>query len=74
MPGLKPAQPTLPGARLQPGVPASPPAGQARLSFLTAQGLSFGQAPLQALATDPLAGPVLMAGTALMAKLVEMAQ
>lgn len=49
------------GERLPP-----PPAGQARLSFLMAGQLYLGQGPLEALAADPVAGPVMGAATDLL--------
>lgn len=53
------------GDRLPP-----PPAGQARLTFLVGGDIYFGQAPFQALAADPMAGPVLSTATALLTALV----
>ena len=53
------------GDRLPP-----PPTGQARLTFLVGGDLYFGQAPFEALAGDPLAGPVLNSATALLSALV----
>jgi hypothetical protein len=53
------------GDRLPP-----PPTGQARLTFLVGGDLYFGQAPFDALANDPLAGPVLNTATALLSALV----
>jgi hypothetical protein len=38
----------------------------ARISFLVADGLYFGEAPLNNLFNDPLAAPALQAATALM--------
>jgi hypothetical protein len=53
------------GDRLPP-----PPTGQARLTFLVEGELYFGQAPFEALAADPMAGPVLSTATALLTALV----
>ena len=53
------------GERLPP-----PPAGQARLTFLTGGQLYFGQGPFGALAADALAGPVLAAATTLLSGVV----
>lgn len=53
------------GDRLPP-----PPVGQARLTFLVGGDLYFGQAPFEALAADPMAGPVLSTATALLSALV----
>jgi len=50
--------------------PPAPPAGQMRISFLTPSGLHFGQAPVQALASDPLGGRVVQLATALMQELI----
>ncbi|MBN8863218.1 MAG: hypothetical protein J0H92_07590 [Sphingobacteriales bacterium] len=49
----------------QPRRPAPAP-GMARISFLVADGLYFGEAPLNNLFNDPLAAPALQAATALM--------
>jgi hypothetical protein len=38
--------------------PGPPPSGQMRISFLTPSGLHFRQAAIEALPSDPLAGPV----------------
>jgi hypothetical protein len=43
------------------------------VSLLTPSGLHFGQGPLGALSTDPMAAPIFEAGTALMLALVERA-
>ena len=53
------------GDRLPP-----PPTGQARLTFLVGGDIYFGQAPFEALAADPMAGPVLSTATALLTALV----
>lgn len=53
------------GDRLPP-----PPTGQARLTFLVGGDIYFGQAPFEALASDPMAGPVLNTATALLSALV----
>ena len=44
--------------------------GQARLTFLVGGDIYFGQAPFEALAGDPMAGPVLNTATALLSALV----
>ncbi|MBP7558174.1 MAG: hypothetical protein KA821_17990 [Chitinophagaceae bacterium] len=49
----------------QPRRPAPAP-GMARISFLVADGLYFGEAPINNLFSDPLAAPALQAATALM--------
>jgi hypothetical protein len=54
--------------------PEPPPSGQARLCMLAPGGLFFGQAPLQALMTDSLAGPAMTAATRLMQALIEKAE
>ena len=51
--------------------PAPPPVGQVRLNVLAPSGLHFGQAPFEVFAKDPLAGPVIHAGIALMQALIE---
>jgi hypothetical protein len=53
------------GDRLPP-----PPTGQARLTFLVGGDIYFGQGPFEALASDPMAGPVLNTATALLSALV----
>ena len=50
--------------------PAATPKGQARINMLTPSGLHFGQAPLEALATDQLGGAVITTATQLMASLI----
>jgi len=48
-----------------------PPAGDMiRLNFLTPTGLHFGQGSLQAIAQDPMSGPVFLAGAHLMQALI----
>lgn len=54
----------------QPRRPA-PAAGMARISFLVADGLYFGEAPINHLFADPLAAPALQAATALMQWLID---
>jgi hypothetical protein len=49
-----------------------PRKGNVRISFLVADGLYFGEGPIDALFRDPLAGPVLNAATALMVYLTDM--
>jgi hypothetical protein len=44
-----------------------------RMSFLTPSGLHFGQAPMDQLSGDPLAGPVIAAGIELMQAMIEKA-
>jgi hypothetical protein len=51
--------------------PPAPPQGQARINMLTPSGLHFGQAPLQALSSDSLAGPIMAAGFELMQELIK---
>jgi hypothetical protein len=48
-----------------------PRKGNVRISFLVADGLYFGEGPIDALFSDVLAGPVLNAATALMVYLTE---
>lgn len=55
----------------QPRRPA-PASGMARISFLVADGLYFGEAPLNNLFSDPLAAPALQAATTLMQFLTSM--
>lgn len=50
--------------------PGIPPEGHARLNFLTPSGLHFGQAPMDALSADPMGGPILQRGAALMQALI----
>jgi len=50
--------------------PPAPPTGQMRISFLTPSGLHFGQAPMQALTSDPLGGRVVQLATTLMQELI----
>jgi hypothetical protein len=54
--------------------PPAPPKGQARINLLTPAGLFFGQAPMQALSTDSLAGPAMAAATHLMKALIAIAE
>lgn len=51
--------------------PPAPPAGSMRISVLTESGLHFGQGPMGAFGSHPMAAPVLDAGVALMGALVE---
>ena len=53
-----------------PNASALPPAGQARMSFLTPSGLHFGQGALDALSRDPLGGRVIQLATDLMRALI----
>jgi hypothetical protein len=53
--------------------PVSPPSGQVRLSFLTPSGLHFGQGPMNGLASDALAGPVIQSAIRLMQALTRKA-
>jgi hypothetical protein len=53
----------------EPRLPA-PPDGQVRLNFLSPAGLHFGQGAFEVLANDPMASPVINAGTALMQRLI----
>lgn len=50
--------------------PPAPPAGQARISLLVASGLHFGQGAFEALANDPIGGPVIALATQLMQELI----
>jgi len=50
--------------------PGPPPEGQARISMLTPSGIHFGQAPLDALAGDPMGGRVIGAAINLMQALI----
>lgn len=54
--------------------PEPPPAGQMRINILTPAGLMFGQAPMNALAADRMAGTMVNAATTLMKDLVERAR
>jgi hypothetical protein len=49
---------------------ARPAAGNIRMTFLVADGLYFGEGPFEALAKDPIGGPVVAAATKLMQFLV----
>jgi hypothetical protein len=51
--------------------PAAPPAGYAAIWLLADGGIHLGAGPFQTLATDPLGGPVIGAGTDLMRQLIE---
>ena len=51
--------------------PAAPPPGYATIWILTDNGIHLGAGPFQTLATDPLGGPVIAAGTDLMRQLIE---
>lgn len=46
--------------------PDAPPNGVVRLNFLTPSGLHFGQGPMNAIAADPMGGPVLSSAFQLM--------
>ena len=46
--------------------PGPPPKDQMRLSFLTPSGIHFGQAPINTLAADPMAAPVVRLAADLM--------
>ncbi|MEP7258996.1 MAG: hypothetical protein ABI687_11415, partial [Flavitalea sp.] len=50
--------------------PASPVAGNARLSLLTSRGLHFGEAPQMTLFKDPLAGKTMYAMLGMMETLI----
>jgi hypothetical protein len=56
------------------GRPGIPPEGHVRLNFLTVSGLHFGQAPMNTLSSDPMGGPVLARGAALMQAMIEKSQ
>jgi hypothetical protein len=47
-----------------------PPMGHARVNMITPGGLHFGQAPSDALFKDPMGGPLLAAGAALMQEMM----
>jgi len=49
------------------GIPAD---GSVRINMLTPSGLHFGEGPFDVLARDPMGGPVIAAGTALMQALI----
>jgi hypothetical protein len=49
-----------------------PPAGHVRLNLLTPSGLHFGEGPMEVLARDALAGPLVAAATALMQRLTSL--
>jgi hypothetical protein len=49
-----------------------PPPGHIRLNLLTPSGLHFGEGPMDALARDPLGGPLVAAATALMRALTSL--
>jgi hypothetical protein len=51
-----------------------PPKNHLRLTMLTASGLHFGEGTLSIPSTEPMAGPVLAAGTALMLQLTQRAE
>ena len=51
--------------------PAAPRSGEARINLLTPSGLHFGQGPMQALAKDPLAGPLINSAFRLMQALIQ---
>ncbi|MBF9222548.1 hypothetical protein [Hymenobacter ruricola] len=50
---------------------AAPPVGHVRINALTPSGLYFGEAPFNTLAQDPLGGPVVSRGQALMQALID---
>lgn len=50
--------------------PPAPPEGQARINLLVPGGLHFGQGPFDALAADPMGGPVITSATQLMQALI----
>jgi hypothetical protein len=54
--------------------PSYPKKGNARITFLVSNGLYFGEAPLDALFNDPMAGPVLTFGAELMQYLMSKTQ
>lgn len=51
-----------------------PPKHHVRINMLTASGLHFGEGPFDALSADPMGGPVINAGAALMMALIERAE
>lgn len=50
--------------------PPAPSLGQVRISLLVSSGLHFGEGPFEALAGDPMGGPVIGAATQLMQALI----
>lgn len=50
----------------------APTLGQVRLSFLSGDGLSFGEGPFTVMQRDPMAGPILDAAAALMQAVVRL--
>ena len=54
--------------------PPAPGRGDVRISFLTPDGLHFGQGPMDALAADPMGGPVIHGALRLMQALMEKSQ
>jgi hypothetical protein len=52
----------------------APPRNHVRLNMLTESGLLFGEGPLAVLGDDPMGGPVIAAGTALMSALIARAE
>lgn len=50
--------------------PPAPRQGQARINLLVPSGLHFGEGPFEALASDPLGGPVILSATRLMMELI----
>ena len=54
--------------------PPEPRKGRIRINMLTPSGLHFGEGPFESLASDPLAGPIVTAATALMQAIIARAQ
>lgn len=52
--------------------PEPPPLGYMRLNLLTPGGLHFGQGPFAALASDPIGGPLVAAGTELLRAMTQL--
>jgi len=50
--------------------PAAPGKDHVRMSFLTPSGLHFGQGPMDVLSRDPMGGPIIHFGAALMSALI----
>ena len=50
----------------------APPQRNVRLNFIVSDGLYFGEGPMNALMNDALAGPVLMAGVAILDRVTGM--
>ncbi|MES2595534.1 MAG: hypothetical protein V4662_09375 [Verrucomicrobiota bacterium] len=53
--------------------PGPPGKEEVRLNFLTPSGLHFGQGPMEVLSKDPMGGPIIHTGAALMSAMIEKA-